>query len=111
MLFSLFTFLLFFLLPFSIVIFWHKRPVLALIFASVLGGFGPAILKPFRVYQQMIDSGQGDPELMSGMITESIISSILGLVFLVPLLIFVQWASRRLRNQNALRTDIKSKFE
>lgn len=111
MIFLAVTFLFCLVLPVIIVVFWQKRPVIALIIASLLAAIGPGLIGMIKVFQAMMIYGTGDPQLMAGGISEAFIMSIISLVVSVPLLIFVQWVARFLRKRKASRADINSAFE
>ncbi len=82
-------------IPIVIVVRWKGRPVFAFILAAlvmILGFVAPGIIQTF---QAMMIYGAGDPQLMAGAISESILNGLLGLITMLPVLALVQWISRR----------------
>jgi len=105
------TFLICLVLPLIIVIFWQKRPIIALILASLIACIGPGALAMIQTFQAMMIYGTGDPQLMAGGISNALSKSIISLIVFVPLLFFVQWVARTLRKRKVSRADIQLAFE
>jgi len=100
-----------FILPFVLVIFWHKRPIVALVIASVIAIIVPFMAGMIQTFQAMMIYGTGDPQLMANGIRMAVSLPVFSLFIIVPLLAFVQWVSRKLRARNLSRDEIKSAFE
>jgi O-antigen ligase len=97
-------------IPFLIVGFWRRRPVWAFIVASIvflISSIAPGIIKTF---QAMMVYGAGDPELMAGGISESIVSAMLSLFVALPVLFVFQWLVRRHFKKRLAQEDIEATF-
>ena len=82
-------------IPSLIVILWKRRPIWAFFLASVflyLTLTAPGIIK---TYQAMLIYGTGDPELMAGGISSAFVEALFGLPIFLPLLVLIQWVTRR----------------
>jgi len=93
-------------IPSFIVIFWRKRPVLAFSLAGFI--MLASVLLPTLViaFSQIARSGEGDPQLISGMIAASITISLFCIIVFFPILAFIQWVARRkyVEQQKALQS-------
>lgn len=98
-------------IPGLIVFFWHRRPVLSLIVAALvllLTAASPGLIKTF---QAMMIYGEGDPQLMAGGISEALVGAALSMVIFFPLLLLVQWLSRRRFKPKLTKKDIQESFD
>ena len=105
------TFLICLALPVTIAFFWQKKPVFAIILASLIASIGPGAIKMVQIFQAMMVYGTGDPALMAGGISKALTMSVLSLIVFVPLLIFVQWIGRKLRAKKLTKAGVNSTFE
>lgn len=55
----------------------------------------------FLVFSEMVNSGEGDPQLMAGMISESLVSAMLvwPIYFAITFAIYLFWRNRTLAKQ------------
>jgi uncharacterized protein (DUF2062 family) len=67
----------------------------------------PTIIKTF---QAMLIYGEGDPQLMAGAISESIVGAILLMVFCLPLLWAFQWFILRRHRKKLPKKDVDRTF-
>lgn len=106
----MFTLLSALFIPFLIVGFWRKRPVLAFILATLI--MIPMTLAPglIKTFQAMMIYGTGDPQLMAGGISEALVGMMLTLPIALPLLAVFQWAVRRHYKKKASRADANDAF-
>ena len=88
-----------------------KKPVFAIILASLIASIGPGAIAMVQTFQAMMVYGTGDPALMAGGISKALTTSVLSLIVFVPLLIFVQWIGRKLRAKKLTKADVNSTFE
>lgn len=97
-------------IPCLIVGFWKKRPVWAFIVATLVlitMSILPVIIK---VFQAMMIYGEGDPQLMAGMISEAIVGTILRLIICLPLLFLFQWFVLRRHKKKLTKVDAGKAF-
>lgn len=91
-------------IPFAIVGFWTKRPVIALILATVLAVLLLAIPSIIQFFQDIVAYSSDDPQLMADLISRVLISRVLVSLILVmfiifPLLFIFQILMRRRRKK------------
>ena len=89
------------LIPFAIVGFWKKHPIIAFIIAIILSFFLLIIPGLIQVFQAMMIYGTGDPQLMAGGIAEAITSAIMAMFLVIPLLFIFQIFMRRREKDKA----------
>lgn len=81
--------------PILIVVFWRKRPVLAFISAGFVM-LASVLFPPLAIgIHQMMEDGQGDPQLIAGNISMAVSLGLFCIIFLFPVLAFIQWLARR----------------
>ena len=91
-------------IPCLIVGLWRSRPVAAFITASlvlVLICILPLIVK---TGQAMMIYGHGDTQLVAGLLSEAILTTILSLIVFLPILLLFQWIVRRRYKSRAENT-------
>jgi len=96
---------------FLIVCFWKKRPILALILASLLAILAMTIPSLVQTFQALMIYGTGDPQLMAGGISEAIVSVILAMCVVLPLLILFQVVTHRRWKAKLKAEDALTGFE
>ncbi len=84
------------LLPFLLRIKRLRFALIWILFGYVIIAFGKAVIPAFL---EISVSGEGDPQLMAGQISESLVTSLLAIIIHVPLALLIFWALRRLRNK------------
>ena len=90
-----------FFIPCLIVGLWRKRPVLSFILASLVMFITLVVPTIIKTLQAMVIYGEGDPQLVAGLISQAIVAVILSLVIYLPLLFLFQWfILRRHRRKN-----------
>ena len=104
-------FLLIVMLPSALIVwFWRGRPVLSLVIAGIvlaLIALLPGIIKTF---QAMMIYGEGDPQLIAGAISHSIVNAILLSMIGVPFLAWLGWMSRRRHRRKPATPDVDTTF-
>lgn len=70
-----------------------------ILFGYVTYALGNAILAAMPIYEEMMQSGQGDPELMAGQISEVIVTSLLFAVIAIPVALLLFWAYRKFKSK------------
>ena len=87
-------------IPFAIVGFWTKRPVIALILATVLAVLLLAIPSIIQFFQDIVAYSSDDPQLMADLISRVLVSLILVMFIIFPLLFIFQILMRRRRKKD-----------
>jgi hypothetical protein len=90
--------------------FWKKHPVWAFVVATLVlinMSILPVIISVFQV---MMIYGEGDPQLMAGMISEAIAGTILRLIFCLPLIFLFQWWVLRRHRRRFPKVDADKTF-
>ena len=83
------------IVPFLIVGLWRKRPIRSFIVATIIAIILHIIVIIAQLFLIMMRYGQGDPQLMAGIISEALTNSILILIVYLPILLLFQWIIRR----------------
>ena len=90
------------LLPFVIalipILFRIKRKRFALIWiilSYILYTLISAMFAVVPIYQEMLRTGSGDPQLMAGEIAENLVTSLLAGIIIIPLSLIIFWAYRK----------------
>jgi len=68
-------------------------------FGYIIYAFGNAILTAIPIYEEMMQTGQGDPELMAGQISKAIVTSLLFAVIAIPVSLLLFWAYRKFKSK------------
>lgn len=87
------------LIPFAIVGSWTKRPVIALVIATVLAFLFLVTPVLIQVFQDLIIYDSSDPQLMAGFISRALVNSTLTMFIVFPLLLIFQIFMRRRRKK------------
>ena len=87
-------------IPSLIVIFWKRRPVVAVIIATLIAFLTLTVPGIFLTFQAMTKYGISDPQVMAGGIVKSIIIGLLNLFYGIPILLCIQWFARRRYKRN-----------
>ena len=74
------------IIPFALVGFWTKRPIIATIAATLLAYLIMIIPGLMQTFQAMMNYGTNDPQLMAGGISRTLVSSTLTMFVIVPTL-------------------------
>ena len=104
----LIVFLILLVLSFLVVGMWHKRPIISVFLASLFVFMAFFSIGLFQIFKALLIYGTGDPQLMAGAISESIVTAILKVVLILPVLILFQWIMRR-RWQSRVRNAVALK--
>lgn len=89
------------IIPFALVGFWTKRPIIAIITATFLAYLIMIIPGLMQTFQAMMIYGTGDPQLMAGGISRTLVSSTLTMFVIVPTLVLFQFSMRRFRREKS----------
>ena len=65
-------------------------------FGYIIYALGSATLTALPIYEEMMQEGQGDPELMAGQISENIVTSLLFAIIAIPLALCLFWAYKKI---------------
>lgn len=89
-------------IPILIVVLWRKRPIVSFIVASLVAFLTVITPMIMKIFQAMVIYGEGDPQLMAGMISVAIVNATLSLIIILPILFIIQRiALRRSANKAA----------
>lgn len=70
--------------------------LLWIVIAYIVSAIGVAIIPPFLT---MMETGAGDPQLMAGQMSESLVTSMLLAVINIPLALLVFWGFKKFRGK------------
>lgn len=97
--------------PFYIVGKWRKRPILSFITATIVFITLSIMHIVINIIQTMALYGEGDPQLMAGLISEGLTKAILTIILLLPLLALFQLFMRKRYKKQLAKQNTPEVFE
>ena len=97
-------------IPCLIVGFWKKRPVWAFIIATIVLFITLVTPGLITTFQAMAIYGEGDPHLMAGGISQTIVEALLFMIVCVPTLFIFQWSVLRRHKRKLPKVDADKTF-
>ena len=99
------------IIPFSIVGFWTKRPLIAFILAAPLAFFLLLISGLLPLFQALKTHGTVDPVFFSESLSRAIVDAIMAMFIVFPLLLIFQFFMRRRRRHTAQPQAVLKSFD